>query len=68
MADRYEIYRDAKNEYRWRYKSSNENTIADSGEGYFNRSDCERGIAIMKASRDVPVKDLTVSQGAYGGR
>jgi uncharacterized protein len=66
MADRYEIYRDTRSEYRWRYKSDNGNTIADSGEGYRNKPDCERGIAIMKASRDVPVVDLSASQSAYG--
>ena len=32
MADRYVIYKDDKKQYRWRYKSSNGDIIADSGE------------------------------------
>lgn len=66
MADQYLIYKDVKGEYRWRYRSNNGNIIADSAEGYVYKSDCERGIAIMKASRDVPVEDTTVSQNAWG--
>ena len=64
MADKYIIYKDNAKQYRWRYKSSNGNTIADSGESYINKADCERGIAIMKASKDVQVEDTTVSQSA----
>lgn len=67
MPDKYEIYKDAQSEYRWRYEASNGNTIADSGEGYIAKTDCERGIAIMKASKDIPVEDKTVSRSAYGG-
>ena len=51
----YVVYRDRANEWRWRYISSNRNTIADSGEGYRNKSDCLRGIEIMKASSNSPV-------------
>jgi uncharacterized protein YegP (UPF0339 family) len=57
MADKYVIYKDDKKQYRWRYKSNNGDIIADSGESYINKSDCKRGIDIMKASRDVPVDD-----------
>jgi uncharacterized protein YegP (UPF0339 family) len=48
----YAIYKDAKGEYRWRYRSANNETIADSAEGYKNESDCRKGIEIMKASKD----------------
>lgn len=46
----YWMYKDNRNEWRWRYDASNTLTIAVSSEGYKNRSDCERGINIMKAS------------------
>ena len=45
----FEIYRDAKNEWRWRLKASNGEVIADSAEGYKNRKDCEHGISLVKA-------------------
>ncbi|WP_422794944.1 YegP family protein [Sphingobium mellinum] len=51
----YFIYRDIAGLWRWRYDASNGRTIAVSSESYFNRSDCERGIDIMKASFTVPV-------------
>ena len=44
----FEVYRDRKNEYRWRFTSSNGNIIADSGEGYTTRAACDRGIEIVK--------------------
>ncbi len=58
---KYVIYKDHVGQYRWRYVSSNGNTIADSGEGYVNKSDCERGIAIMKQSANSLVEDKTAS-------
>jgi uncharacterized protein YegP (UPF0339 family) len=54
MADRtypsYWMYKDNKGEWRWTYEAKNGETIAVSSEGYKNRSDCERGIEIMKQS------------------
>jgi uncharacterized protein YegP (UPF0339 family) len=58
---KYAIYKDHVGQYRWLYISSNGNIIADSGEGYVNKSDCERGIAIMKQSANSPVEDPTYS-------
>lgn len=49
------IYKDAAGDYRWRYQASNTKIIADSGEGYRNKSDCQRGIDLVKASRDKEV-------------
>ncbi|ANM12829.1 MULTISPECIES: YegP family protein [unclassified Rhizobium] len=46
----YWMYKDARNEWRWKYDASNAETIAVSSEGYVKRSDCERSIEIMKAS------------------
>lgn len=36
----FELYCDAKKEYRWRLVASNGNTIADSGEGYKRKAEC----------------------------
>jgi uncharacterized protein YegP (UPF0339 family) len=35
-----EVYRDASGEWRWRWVAANGRRMADSGEGYENRSDC----------------------------
>ncbi len=51
----YWMYKDNRNEWRWTYEASNAKTIAVSSEGYKKRSDCERSIEIMKASKDSPV-------------
>lgn len=51
----YFIYRDNKGLWRWTYEASNGRTIAVSSESYYNKSDCERGIEIMKASSASPV-------------
>lgn len=49
------IYLDNKSEFRWRYQASNTKTIADSGEGYKNKADCQHGIDLVKASYDKPI-------------
>ena len=62
MADklRFVVYRDAKQEYRWRLVASNGNIIADSGEGYVERRDCMVGIDLVKgADRTTAVEDQT---------
>jgi uncharacterized protein YegP (UPF0339 family) len=51
----YQLYKDKNGYWRWNYVASNGRVIADSGEGYVNRSDCLNGIAIMKASSNAPV-------------
>jgi len=42
---KFEIYRDAKKEYRWRLRNANGKITADSGEGY------ERKNAAARAAR-----------------
>ena len=58
----FEIYRETGGDYRWRFRASNNRIIADSGEGYRNRGDCEHGIQLLKneAPRAV-VTDLTAT-------
>jgi uncharacterized protein YegP (UPF0339 family) len=64
MSNHYEIYKDAAAQYRWRYWANNGRKIADSGEAYHNKSDCQNGINLMKASANAPVVDSTVNQSA----
>lgn len=42
------VYKDRVSQYRWRFIADNGKIIADSGEGYINRSDCIHGIGIIK--------------------
>ena len=44
----FEVYKDAKGEFRWRLKATNGETIANSGEGYKAKSDCQHGIDLIK--------------------
>lgn len=53
--DQYVLYRDNRNQWRWRYVHRNGNIIADSGESYVNKSDAINGINIMKASANIGV-------------
>jgi uncharacterized protein YegP (UPF0339 family) len=56
---RFEVQKDHKGEWRWRLRATNGNVIADSGEGYRHREDCERGIAIVKSSAEAPMVDMS---------
>jgi uncharacterized protein YegP (UPF0339 family) len=51
----YHIYQDAAKEWRWYLKAANNRRIADSGEGYQNKRDCEDAIALVKGSASAPV-------------
>ncbi len=53
----YQVYRDRANEWRWRLKAANHEPIADSGEGYHNKSDCLAAIELVKSSSDAPVHE-----------
>jgi uncharacterized protein YegP (UPF0339 family) len=53
----YYLYKDTAGYWRWRYVASNGRTIADSGEGYYNRADALNGINIMKGSSASPVRE-----------
>ena len=47
------VYKDKVNQFLWRFIADNGKIIADSGEGYINRSDCIHGIEIIK--KEAPV-------------
>jgi uncharacterized protein YegP (UPF0339 family) len=48
----FEVYEDAGGEYRWRLRHRNGNILADSGEGYTDRTSALDGIQSVK--RDAP--------------
>jgi len=54
----YHVYRDRAGYWRWSLKASNGLKVADSGEGYVNRSDCLRAIVLVKSSNAAPVYDV----------
>lgn len=45
---KFVIYKDTRGEYRWRFRASNGEIVADSAEGYKSKADCQRGIEIVK--------------------
>lgn len=45
MSDKWTIYQDKANEWRWNHKAANGETVGASTEGYKNKADC---IANMK--------------------
>jgi uncharacterized protein YegP (UPF0339 family) len=42
-----EIYRDARQEFRWRVRAPNGRIVADGAEGYRSRSDCVRMLTML---------------------
>jgi len=44
---RFEIYQDQSGEYRWRFRTDNNEVVA-SGEGYRSRDDCEHAVQLVK--------------------
>ena len=45
---KFQIFQDKKGEYRWRLRANNNETIADSAEGYVRKSSCKHGIELVK--------------------
>jgi uncharacterized protein YegP (UPF0339 family) len=50
MAAKFEVYKDARGEFRWRLKASNGQTIATGGEGYTSKAGCMNGIESVKTN------------------
>jgi uncharacterized protein YegP (UPF0339 family) len=60
VAAKFELYKDARGEYRWRLKSANGQTIATGGEGYTSKAGAQNGIdAVKRDAPDAAVGDLT---------
>ncbi|MGE5828296.1 MAG: YegP family protein [Micromonosporaceae bacterium] len=57
---KFEIYKDARGEYRWRLKSGNGQVIATGGEGYVSKAGAENGIqAVMRDAPGATLVDQT---------
>lgn len=57
----FEIYRGRDNRFRWRLRRANGLIVADSGQGYLRRDDCESDLAWVKAhAAELPVRALDV--------
>lgn len=54
----YFVYRDTQHLWRWRLVAANHRIIADSGESYYNLSDCLSAIGLVKGSKNAPVKQV----------
>ena len=50
------LYRDGVGEWRWRLFDQNTNLIAESGEGYVDKRDAERGIEIVRSAYAAPIE------------
>ena len=48
MVAKFELYKDAKGEFRWRLVASNGQSIATSGEGYKAMESAKAGIESVK--------------------
>ena len=51
----YQIFKDAKGEWRWRLIAANGKRIAGSGEGYKSKSACIAAIELVKKSGSAPI-------------
>ena len=47
---------DNNKQWYWHLRAANHQVIAN-GEGYYNREDCERAIALVQSSYNAPVYD-----------
>jgi uncharacterized protein YegP (UPF0339 family) len=62
---RFVLYKDTASQYRWRFIANNGRIVADSAEGYYNKTDAQNGINLVKS--DAPyatVEDQTLA-GTY---
>jgi uncharacterized protein YegP (UPF0339 family) len=56
----FEIYKDAKGEFRWRLKATNGQIIATGGQGYSAKADCKHAIeSIQKNAATATIEDAT---------
>ena len=63
---KFEVYKDARNEYRWRLKAANGEIVAASSEGYSYTSGATESVVWVKANAPgATVEDLTVASSSY---
>lgn len=53
----YHLYKDVSGYWRWTLYAANNRKIANSGEGYFNKADCQSAINLVKGSSSAPVTE-----------
>jgi len=53
------VFRDSRDQSRWRLEADNCRIIADSGEGYNSEKHCMEAIELVQNSRDADIVDLT---------
>ncbi len=59
MATKFELYQDAKGEFRWRLLATNGQIIANGGEGYKTKASARSGIESVKKNAPVaPVEEV----------
>jgi uncharacterized protein YegP (UPF0339 family) len=51
----FQVFKDAKGEWRWRLVAANGRRIAGSGEGYKSKSACIAAIELVKKSSSAPI-------------
>jgi len=58
MPAKFELFKDAKGEFRWRLVASNGQTIATGGEGYKSKESAKAGIeSVKKNAPEAPVEE-----------
>jgi uncharacterized protein YegP (UPF0339 family) len=63
----FTIYKDSASQYRWRLRARNGRIIADSGEGYRSRADCEAAVRLVQAGApSARTIDEALARLAYG--
>jgi uncharacterized protein YegP (UPF0339 family) len=53
------VYMDANGEWHWRLWGDNDKIVADSSEGFKNKSDCIADIRVVKRASSAAVYDMT---------
>lgn len=55
----FELYYESYQGWRWTLWSNNNRKLANSGEGYVNKSDALSAIGLVKGSASAPVRERT---------
>ncbi|WP_333816674.1 YegP family protein [Tabrizicola sp.] len=57
----FELYYEVFQGWRWTLYAANHKKIANSGEGYINKSDALAAIGLVKACGNAPVRERTTA-------
>lgn len=60
MAAKFELYKDAKGEFRWRLVASNGQMIANGGESYKSKASAKAGIESVK--KNAPAAEIVETE------